>query len=75
MICIICKNGETEPGFGSMTFDLDGTTIIYRDVPADICENCGETYFAHEVANRLLEEARKASISGVQVLIRHYEAA
>ncbi len=44
MICVICKNGETEPGVTTSTLERDSTIIFIRDIPAKVCNNCGEAY-------------------------------
>ncbi len=42
MTCVICKFGDTSSGHATVTLERDGTTVIVKDVPADICEDCGE---------------------------------
>ncbi len=44
MICVICKNGETEPGVTTSTLELDSTILFIKDIPARVCNNCGEAY-------------------------------
>jgi YgiT-type zinc finger domain-containing protein len=44
MECPICKHGETNYGNTTVTLNRENTIIIIKDVPADICGNCGE-YF------------------------------
>jgi YgiT-type zinc finger domain-containing protein len=44
MKCIICKNGETKPGNATVTLEREGTTLVIKGVPADVCANCGEEY-------------------------------
>ncbi|MGH2506557.1 MAG: YgiT-type zinc finger protein [Ktedonobacteraceae bacterium] len=41
---IICQYGETEPGTTTVALIRDETTIVIRDVPAQICMICGEEY-------------------------------
>ncbi len=55
--------------------ERNGTTLVFRDVPADVCENCGEEYVSQETAERLLRLAEEAVRSGVQVIVREYVAA
>lgn len=42
MKCTICKTGKTHPGFATVTLQREQTVVILREVPADICEDCGE---------------------------------
>ena len=44
MKCVICKHGETKEGTTTVTFDRDGMTLVVKDVPAQVCTNCGEDY-------------------------------
>ena len=44
MTCVICKNGETEPGVTTSTLELDSTILFIKDIPANVCNNCGEAY-------------------------------
>ena len=30
----------------------NGTTTIFKEVPADVCENCGEYYLSEEITVR-----------------------
>jgi YgiT-type zinc finger domain-containing protein len=75
MKCVICKQGETEPGTTTITFDREGITLVVRSVPAEVCDICGEAYVDGAVNARLLEQAEDAARKGVQVEVREYSAA
>jgi len=75
MICVICKNGETVMGKTTLTLERDGTILVFKDVPARICENCGEAYVDDETVERLFSTAEQAVCAGVQVEVRQYVAA
>jgi len=70
--CPICRGGETRPGKASSLLERGGVTLVFQEVPADICENCGEEYLSEETTEKLLELAEKAVRSGVRVAIREY---
>ena len=74
MKCVICRNGETAPGHVTETLQRGGATVIVKDVPADICNNCGEHYVREDAAKRLLELAEQAVKNGAEVEIRRYAA-
>ena len=44
MKCPICKHGETTAGTSSVTLQRGGLTLVVKDVPAQVCDNCGEAY-------------------------------
>lgn len=76
MKCPICKHGQTQPGHVTAAFDRpDGGAIIFRSVPAQVCDNCGERYFDDQTTARLLRLARQGEKSGTEVEVRNYAAA
>ena len=42
MNCIVCKHGETRPGQVTVTLQRGDTIVILKQVPAEVCQNCGE---------------------------------
>ena len=75
MQCVICKQGETQPGMTTVTLERNGLTLVVKNVPARVCANCGEEYVDQEVATQLLSTAEQAARAGVLVDIRAYAAA
>ena len=75
MKCVICKNGETKPGTTTILLERGNTTIVIKQVPAEVCQNCGEGYVDEETTDQLLQMAEDATKSGVQVDIRQFIAA
>jgi YgiT-type zinc finger domain-containing protein len=75
MKCVICKVGETRPGKTAVTLERGKMTLVFKGVPADVCENCGEAYVSAEVSRCLFKSADEASRSGVQVDVREFVAA
>ena len=70
MRCVICQFGETEPGTTTVTLTRDETTIVIRDVPAQICTTCGEEYVDAATGKRLSQIAEAAVNEGVHVNLR-----
>ena len=75
MKCLICKHGDTYEGRTTVTLNRDSLTLVVNDVPALICDNCGEEYVEDHVAEQLLSTAEESLNAGVQVDIRRYVAA
>ena len=75
MKCLACKHGLLQPGRTTVTVERDGTTIVVRNVPADVCETCGEDYLEAAVASSLESVLREATGSGVRFEVREYQAA
>ena len=74
MKCVICKQGQTRSGKVTVTLERGQTTVLIKDVPAQVCENCGEYYLAGEISARLLETAESAVKKGAEVEISRYVA-
>lgn len=74
MTCCICKNGETQPGHTSVILERDDCTLLFKNVPADICENCGEYYLDETTAGSLLARANDAARSNTVLQVIHYAA-
>lgn len=72
MICPICKCGTTHPGFASVTLERDTTTLFFKRVPAEVCDNCGEEYINEDATAYLLKTAETAARDGVQFELRRY---
>ena len=67
MKCVICKNGETNKGLTTVTLERDGSVIVFKDVPAQICENCGEYYLDETTSKQLFSDAEKAVNQGTEI--------
>ena len=72
--CAVCKLGTLARGTTTATFESEGTTVVIRNVPADVCNSCGEGSFDPITTDRLLEIAAEAAgWSGAPVQICDYE--
>ncbi|MBF0189965.1 MAG: type II toxin-antitoxin system MqsA family antitoxin [Magnetococcales bacterium] len=75
MKCAVCKHGETKPGTTSVTLERRGATLVFREVPALICDNCGEIYHDEAVVTQLMQRAEEAVRAGVEIDVRRYAVA
>jgi len=75
MKCVICKHGETTKGTTTITLEKNNSTIVFKEVPAQICDNCGEQYIDAATTKEVLKKAREIVKNGVEVDIRKYETA
>jgi len=74
MSCVICRNGTTRSGTVTVALQRGDTTVILKQVPAEVCENCGEYYLSNEVTAQVLEKAESAVKSGAEVEILRFAA-
>ena len=75
MRCPICKHGETHAGEATVTLERSGTAIVFRHVPAEICENCGEAFHNESVTAALLDQAGQAAAAGAEIDVRRFSVA
>lgn len=74
MKCVICKTGETHSGKATVTLQRGRTVVVIRDVPAEICEDCGEYYLDEVTAHRVYADAEQSVARHVEVEIQCYAA-
>ena len=74
MTCVICKAGETRPGKTAVTLERGTMTLVFKSVPAEVCQNCGEAFVSAALSRQLLHTAECAVRSGVHVDVREFVA-
>ena len=74
MKCALCKQGETRSGKVTVTLQRGDTLVIIKQVPADVCENCGEYYLSEQITAWVLEKAEEAVRKGAEVEILRFAA-
>jgi YgiT-type zinc finger domain-containing protein len=52
MKCVICKHGELKSEITSLMYK-NNSTIVIKEVPVDMCDNCGEIIFLKRLRSRL----------------------
>ena len=72
--CIYCPTGNFEPGETTMTLERNGTTLVVKQVPGQVCWACGEALLAEETVENLQEMMERAVAAEVETAVRSYEA-
>lgn len=72
MDCVICKNGSTKDGEDTITMDINGHLIIIKNVPGQVCENCGHFYISSVAAIEVQRKIKKALADGAELEILKY---
>lgn len=75
MKCSICKHGNTCKGAATMTLERNEATLVFKNVPADIRENCGEVFHDESTTHALLPQAESAAARGVELDVRQFTEA
>jgi len=71
MKCFICKGILTEKNTTFMVEINDGIVIV-KNVPSQVCAQCGETSYSHPVAQQLENITAKMRESITEIAIVNY---
>lgn len=75
MKCPFCA-GQFKKGTTALTFQIDSNRIVVvRDVPALICEQCGEETIDIDVAKIVEKQVEKALSDGIRMGFIDYNTA
>lgn len=72
--CPMCPAGVLRDGTTTLTMERGETTIVFKNVPADVCDSCGEAFVSEDVSEEVYQQAEAAVEAGVQVDVRRYGA-
>lgn len=75
MECVICRNGTAKQGLVTFTLERENAIIVFKNVPALVCENCGDFYLTTETTKLLLDRATKNIEKGVEFEIINLKSA
>ena len=74
MRCSLCRHGETETGRVTVTLERGSTMVIVKEVPAQVCDNCGEYYLDQTVSEQIFAIAEDAVRKNAEVQIVRFAA-
>ena len=74
MKCVICKTGDMVEGKTTVTLQRGDTTVVIKDVPAEVCGQCGEYYLSEVMTEKVLAMAEAAVSKGAEVEILRWAA-
>jgi YgiT-type zinc finger domain-containing protein len=74
MTCAICKHGHTTPGRTTVTLTRGEAVVVLRNVPADICDNCGEYFLDEETTSAVLKIGEDSIRRGAEVEVVRFAA-
>jgi len=62
-------------GVTTVTFDKDNVFIVFRNVPAKVCDVCGDYTIEGRIAKALLKSAKEERAKGHEISIVNYNKA
>ncbi|MBR1368493.1 zinc finger protein [Methanocalculus chunghsingensis] len=72
MICVVCRSGERQHGTTTITFEREGVLLVVKEVPAEICMNCGEDYVDASITHEIMLLAEQMARNGMCISVRRY---
>jgi YgiT-type zinc finger domain-containing protein len=63
MKCLVCKYSRFKQGTTVLPIERGNAIVLITDIPARVCENCGETYLDEETAQEVQDLANE-TLSG-----------
>lgn len=70
--CRQCPEGTYERGTTTETLERGDTIVVVKEVPALVCDVCGNSLLAAEEVDRLQSILRQAVAQGVELESRQY---
>jgi len=74
MNCTTCKNGTMEEGKVTVTLQRGQSVVVIKNVPALVCENCGDYTLSETVTARVMEIAEQAVLNNAEIEVLQYAA-
>jgi YgiT-type zinc finger domain-containing protein len=59
--CAVCKKGETKPGKSVFRLTMGNREFVLKNIPAEICKDCGEEYINEKTTKLVLQKAHESS--------------
>jgi YgiT-type zinc finger domain-containing protein len=59
MTCLVCKHNRFKKGTTILPIERGKAILLITDIPARVCENCGETYIDEETAQGVQDLANE----------------
>lgn len=72
--CPLCK-GEKKEGITTYSVDLGFGVVVVRDVPANVCSQCGEEWIKPEAAKELEKIVNSARQTHSQLELLSFQSA
>ena len=71
MRCFMCE-GSLQDKFTTFMVEIDKCIIIVKNVPSQVCEQCGETSYSNTVARQLEDTASSLRNSLTEIAVVSY---
>ena len=72
--CHVCGSTRTTQKWVNDVFQIDGKPVLVENIPAEVCERCGEEIFSKEITEnvRLLVRSNVKPVKSVKMDVFSY---
>ena len=71
MKCFMCK-GTIVDKYTNFMVDIDNCIVIVKNVPSQVCSQCGEVSYSNEIAKRLEDIVNQCRTSITEIAVVHF---
>ncbi len=71
MNCFVCK-GHVSNKFTTFMVDLNHCIVIVKNVPSQVCDQCGETSYSDEIAKHLEKIVNNMREAVMEIAVINY---
>lgn len=71
--CIVCPEGQLEVSTFTKTMERGETTLVVKEVPALMCDTCGDASYTESIGRRLEEMLDAAEEAGIETAVRSFD--
>ena len=75
MECVVCKNGKMMDGYTTVTFEREEQIVLFKNVPALVCNNCGHYTLSELQATNILSKANQSVKNGAELEVLNLKVA
>lgn len=66
--CFFCGGELEEITVGNFDYRLEGQLYVIKNVPAGLCQQCGEKYITSEAAQRISKQIERGNYTGTEMV-------
>lgn len=75
MTCPLCKMGSMKPGTTTVVLTRNDATVVFKHVPALVCDDCGEYLLDEVTSTAVYERAEQVLSSGQELAVASFAVA
>ena len=75
MECVICKAGSMYEGKVTVTLEKNGSIILIKEVPAQVCDVCEHYYLDEKITGEVLKRGTEGLLKGAELEVMKLKVA